>query len=57
MIITKKSIQYLNIEEQSNGNWNFKHFSLFYVKYILIYPYENWQHHVEERVNGALERV
>ena len=43
------------IEEQSKGNWNFKRF--FYVKFTLSYPYENWQHPVEERVNGAQECV
>ena len=31
--------------------------AFFYVEYIVSYPYGNWQHSVEERVNGALERV
>ena len=31
--------------------------AFFYAEHIVSYPYENWQHPVEERDNGALERV
>ena len=31
--------------------------NVFYVGYILKYPWENWQYPVEERVNGAPERA
>ena len=54
MIIAKNQS---NFWIQKNNPMEVEISSVSYVKCILSYPYEYWQHPVEERVTGALERV